>query len=65
MYQFANFPKWNLFLPLIHNTDNPLRYNEIETFDNYDDIFTLEDKEKVKANTPLVSFEDKKFAYVL
>ena len=50
---------------LIHGTDNPLKYNENETFDYYDDILKLNEKEKVKANTPLVSFSDKKFAYIL
>ena len=50
---------------LIHNTENPLSCNPNDTFDYYDDIFQLQPKEKVKANTPLVSFEDKKFAYIL
>ena len=50
---------------LIYTTDNPLKYNENEIFDYYYDIFLLQGKQKVKANTPLSSFEDNKFAYVI
>ena len=50
---------------LIYDTDNPLKYNENEIFDYYFDIFQLFDKEKVKANTPLVSHQDNKFAYII
>lgn len=40
-------------------------YNELEIFDQYDNIFDLQQGERVKSNTPLDSIRSQRFAYVI
>lgn len=50
---------------LIYSNKGHNMLKENEVFDYYDDIFDVGENEKVKTNTPLVSFNDHKLAYII